>query len=203
MGKKKSFEELLESDFRWPAPGDRPFVVHDDPHKNANIAENGLTRLVLMIDGYKRAADLMVEESERDQRARDILVFPIIYNYRHFLELSLKHQLATFGPTVGIEANWRTHQLEKLWESFCTMSERYGTPDPDEAEPIVGEIVLEFAKIDPGSFSHRYPVDRNGTPVPLAVHDLHLPTLADVLEAVSAFFSGSDGFFDNLKNAGP
>jgi HEPN domain-containing protein len=201
MAKRHSFEELLKTEFRWPRQGDRPFVAADAPFDNANIANDGFTRLVLMMEGYKEAADLMVEAAAENRRMRDMLVFPIIFNYRQFLELSLKYQLATFGPAVGVEPNWRTHDLLELWGEFLEMLERYGTPDPDEADPIVGEIVLEFAKIDPGSYSYRYPVDRQGRPLPVAYRDLYLPTLADVMEAVAGYFTGSDGYLSQVGAA--
>jgi hypothetical protein len=201
MAKRHSFEELLKTEFRWPRQGDRPFVAADAPFDNANIADDGFTRLVLMMEGYKEAADLMVEAAAENRRMRDMLVFPIIFNYRQFLELSLKYQLATFGPAVGVEPNWRTHDLLELWGEFLEMLERYGTPDPDEADPIVGEIVLEFAKIDPGSYSYRYPVDRQGRPLPVAYRDLYLPTLADVMEAVAGYFTGSDGYLSQVGAA--
>ncbi len=202
MAKRKSFEDILNTDFRWPTRGDRPFVVADDPLNNANIAENEFNRLVLMTEGYKEGAALMVERSESAGSTRDVLVFPIIFNYRQFLELSLKYQLATYGPPVGVEPNWTTHDLAVLWGAFLEMLERYGTPDPDEADPIVGEIILEFSKIDPASYSYRYPVDRKGNPLPITYRDLHLPTLAEVMKAVAGYFSGCDGYLHNLQRAG-
>ena len=81
------------------------------------------------------------------------------------------------------------------------MLEHYGTEDPDKADPIVEEIILEFAKIDPGSYTHRYPVDRQGNPVPITYNDLHVPTLADVMEAVASYFAGSDGYLNSLLEA--
>lgn len=93
MAKRKTFEDILNSEFRWPAPGDKPFVVADDPFDNANIANDGFTRLVLMKEGYKSAADLMVQAAASDRQTRDILVFPIIFNYRQFLELTLKSHI--------------------------------------------------------------------------------------------------------------
>ena len=203
MSKRKSFEEILKSEFRWPKQGDRAFVTSADPSENANIDETGHARFVLMTDGYKRAGDLMVEAAGHDNLARDTLVFPIIFNYRHFLEISLKYLLATYGPTVGIEPNWRSHDLATLWGSVLEMLERYGTPDPDEADPVVGEIIIEFAKIDPKSYAYRYPVDRNGTLLPVAQNDLHLPTLADVMNGVSGYFDGCDAYLDNLRSASP
>lgn len=201
MGKRKSFEEILNAEFRWPKQGDKPFVVAAEPIDNANIAGDGFTRLVLMMDGYKQAADLMIAASADDRPMRDALVFPIIFNYRQFLELALKYQIATYGPAVGIEPVWNTHFLDRLWGRFLEMLELYGTEDPDEADPAVGEIVLEFAKIDPDSYSYRYPVDRRGNPIPVAYSDLHLPTLADVMEGVAGYFSGCDGFLSDRREA--
>ena len=201
MGKRKSFEDILNTEFRWPQQGDKPFVVADDPFDNANIAGDSFTRLVLMKEGYKMAADLMVEATINEKHMRDILVFPIIFNYRQFLELSLKYQLATFGPEVGVKPNWKSHDLAKLWGEFLVMLEHYGTEDRDKADPIVEKIVLEFAKIDPRSYSHRYPVDRNGTAVPVAYSDLHLPTLADVMDAVEGYFTGCDSYLSNLLDS--
>ncbi|MCB1650330.1 MAG: hypothetical protein KDI25_12400 [Pseudomonadales bacterium] len=203
MAKRKSFEDILNAEFRWPSKGDKPFVVSDDPFDNANIADDGFTRLVLMMKGYKEAADLMVERSAEDRSIRDTLVFPVIFNYRQFLELSLKYQLAVYGPPVDIQPNWTTHDLAALWSEFLAMLEHYGTEDPDEADPVVGEIILEFAKIDPASYSYRYPVDRKGNPVPVAYSDLHLPTLADVMRAVDGYFTGCDGYLDSLVSASP
>ena len=201
MTKRKTFEEILNTEIRWPKTGDAPFVPADDPYDNANIAEDGFSRLVLMTSGYKLAANTMVERSAADRADRDMLVFPIIFNYRHFLELSLKYHLATYGPTVGVDANWNTHDLATLWTNFLELLERYGTKDPDEADPIVGEIVLEFAKIDPRSYSYRYPVDIHGNPVPVAYSELHLGTLADVMNAVDGYFTGCDGYLSALQDA--
>jgi hypothetical protein len=201
MTKRKKFEEILETEFRWPAEGDRPFVTAENPHENANIASDEFTRLVLMMEGYKKAADLMVVEASTHDHSRDFLVFPIIFNYRQFLELSLKYQLATYGPAVGVDPNWKTHDLIPLWAAFLKLLEGYGTEDPDEADPIVGEIILQFAKIDPASYSHRYPVDKKGKAIPVEQADLHLETLADVMNAVHGYFSGCDGYLSALLDA--
>ena len=201
MAKRRSFEEILKSEFRWPRQGDKVFVASTNPLENANIDESGHSRLVLMTDGYKKAGEVMIEAAGRDRLARDALVFPIVFNYRHFLEISLKYLLGTYGPTVGIEPNWHSHDLATLWGSVLDMLVRYGTVDPDEAGPIVGEIILEFAKIDPGSYAYRYPVDKQGRPLPVAQSDLHLPTLADVMNGVSNYFDGCDAYLDSLCGA--
>ena len=201
MANRRSIEEILSSDFRWPRRGDHAFVTSGDPMEDANIDESIHSRLVLMTDGYKRAGDLLVKAAGEDGLARDTLVFPIVFNYRHFLEISLKYLLATYGPAVDVAPNWRSHDLKTLWNLFLEMLDEYGSTNSDQADSIVGEIVLEFAKIDPQSFAYRYPVDKNGRPLPVAQSHLHLPTLADVMEGVSGYFNGCDGYFDSLLGA--
>lgn len=201
--KRMVFADIMNAEFRWPTAGDQAFVAAADPLENANIADDGFTRLVLMMEGYKKAGDLMVDRSIDDPSDRDFLVCPIIFNYRQFIELSLKYIIATYGPTVGVAANWSTHDLETLWAAFTDVLAAYGTSDPDDADPVVARVAAEFAKIDPGSYSHRYPVDRKGKPVPLAIADLHLPTLADVMEGVAGYFTGCDGYLSDVKGAPP
>ncbi|ATW05318.1 hypothetical protein CHN51_01345 [Sphingorhabdus sp. YGSMI21] len=150
-----------------------------------------------MMNGYKQAADLAVAHCAQNRADRDFLVYPIIFNYRQFIELSLKYQIATYGPQVEIKPIWDTHDLEKLWKAFEEMLDRYGTPDPDEADPIVASVVAQFAKIDPRSDAYRYPVDQKGQPLPIAFASTHLDNLADVMNAVSGYFSGCDGYFND------
>lgn len=199
MSKRHVFESLLDSDFRWPMAGDSAFVEGVEAVDNATIAEDDHTRLVLMTDGYKKAADLAVIYCEEHPGDRDFLVYPIIFNYRHFIELSLKHQLATHGPSVDVEPNWHTHDLAKLWDDFSEMIERYRIPDPDDADAVVQAVVAEFAKIDPKSDAYRYPVDQKGRPLPIAFASTHLANLADVMDAVGGYFDGCDGYFSACK----
>lgn len=201
MAKRNKFEEILDAEFRWPQAGDNPFTASDDWTQNATIAQDKFSRLVLMMEGYKKAADLMVEQSIASRADRDFLVFPIIFNYRQFLELSLKYHLYTYGTAVDVAPNWRTHDLSVLWSEFAILIGRYGTPDPDEADPIVSEVVAEFSKIDPQSFSHRYPVDTRGNPIPLEHELLDLARLSDVMQGVANYFTGADGLLDSLASA--
>lgn len=199
--KLKTFESIIRKDFRWPRKGDLPFVVDAEPRNNALISGQIKGRMYEMITGYKSAADLMVAHVEKNSRERDILVCPIIFCYRHYLELSIKDMLSVYGSHVGISENWKTHSLTVLWHEYEEMLRRFGTTDPDEADPIVGEVVAEFAKIDPKSDAYRYPIDNKGNALPLSVTELHLPTLMDVMSAVSNYFGGSDGYLDSLVSA--
>jgi hypothetical protein len=198
LAKKSAFDEIISAPFRWPTRGDVAFAEADDPYDDAHIAADDLTRLVLMIDGYKRAADLAVAIATENRSCRDSLVYPVVFNYRHFLELSLKHLIASYGPSVGIDPVWDTHDLHRLWRTFERVLQEFGTDDPDDADPIVGSVIAQFAKIDPKSDAHRYPVDRTGAPLPIAFARTHLENLAHVMNAVSGYFTGCDGYLGSL-----
>lgn len=58
----------------------------------------------MMTTGYKMAADLMVAHVARSRHDGDALIFPIVFNYRQFVELLLKYLIATYGHTIGIDA---------------------------------------------------------------------------------------------------
>lgn len=203
MSEDKNFESIFNHEFRWPRLGDRPFTHSVHWQDNAWIEPHVQSRLVIMTTGYKKAADLMVERAKTYRPDRDYLIYPIIFNYRQFIELSLKHLIATYGHTVGVTAIWNCHDLSALWKSFMGVLEGYGHDNADETDPIVAEIVAEFAKVDPGSFSYRYPVDTKGKPIPITHEQLDLAALADVMEALEGYFTGSDGYLSDLQNAGP
>src|ERR1700730_392770 len=198
-----SFADILTREFRWPKRGDQAFSVSNDWQRNAQIVTGVHTRLVLMMSGYKNAADLLVERSQRSGYDRDILVYPIVFTYRQFIELELKYLISTYGYTVGIDANWKSHDIAFLWAVFVKVLAGYGVKDPDETDSVVSAIVAEFAKVDPQSYSYRYPVDVLGNEIPLTFEALDLLALKNVMDGVGGFFTGCDGYLDPLQGAGP
>lgn len=201
MAKRNTFAEIIEAPFRWPTAGDEAFLPAENPMDDALIEKNDFVRLTLMIEGYRQVAELAVAKSAEDRFTRDFLVYPAIFNYRHFIELSLKHLIATYGVHVGVDAIWNSHDLERLWLTFSEVLQRFGTEDPEDADPVVASIVAEFAKLDPRSDAYRYPKDQKGNPLPLTFTRADLENLADVMKAVSGYFTGCDGYLSELAHA--
>ena len=52
------------------------------------------------------------------------------------------------------------------------MSKKY-SGHIDETTHDVGKLIFEFSKVDPKSFSYRYPVDTQGMPIPIEFTELH------------------------------
>jgi hypothetical protein len=114
----ESFADIVTREFRWPKKGDQAFGVSGNWQRNARVATGVHDRLVIMMTGYKAAADLPVEKSQRSGFDRDTLVYPIVFTYRQVIELELKYLIATYGFTVGIKANWKSHDIAFLWSEF-------------------------------------------------------------------------------------
>ena len=63
-----------------------------DKDWNANACLNwSLDTMGLYIEGYREAADKLVHDVVESGTNQDILVFPISFLYRQYIELQLKH----------------------------------------------------------------------------------------------------------------
>lgn len=71
---------LLTSDDRWPRQGDR--LLH--PDRDYVIAPSLGERCHRLVIGYERAADLLIENASDNPRDRANIVFPVMFNYRHY-----------------------------------------------------------------------------------------------------------------------
>ena len=94
---------------RLPAAGDRLFVRGRDLFLAKEVDE----RNYRLLQGYKRAGDILIQRALADPYDRDNLVFPAIFNYRHYIELAqLKADLErgfklTLDPTGITRHTWQ------------------------------------------------------------------------------------------------
>ena len=68
-----------------------------------------------LLQGYKRAGDILIQRALADPYDRDNLVFPAIFNYRHYIELALKAIIEEHGPFAGVSLGPKNHKLIELW----------------------------------------------------------------------------------------
>jgi hypothetical protein len=64
-----------------------------------------------------RAGAALVEEAERESADRHFLVYPILYNYRHGLELAIKWTITQYGRYVGVYLDYPNIN-HNLWISW-------------------------------------------------------------------------------------
>lgn len=195
-------EDLLGIKFRWPTRGDRLFAPAAHWTQNAEIHAEAAARNYFMTSGYKEAADHMINVTLKDRVEGRYLIYPIVFCYRQFIELSLKNQLADYGGMAGIEPPKRGHDLKALLRAFRKMCrELHGRND--ETLIVVSKCILEFARMDPTSFTFRYATNSDGTPYKVSTDQIDLARLKDVMDAIASFFVGSDGYFSEMASAQP
>ncbi len=112
------------------------------------------------VDGYKNAADYLVDYSA-ERHEMDSLVYPIMFLYRHYLEIQLKDILRMLYLHHGKTCSTPTdHKLFELWcEVRPLMEEVYGDFEDIERNNYIEARVKEVVQVDVGSYAFRYPVD--------------------------------------------
>jgi len=105
--KKKSPESgLLASDRDW--------------HNNAclNYMHDHETAYT---EGYRRAADILIRHIDETGRDQDFLVYPVVFLYRHHIELQIKQVIGLARQLLRDDgsgcSNKVTHNLNSLWET--------------------------------------------------------------------------------------
>jgi hypothetical protein len=196
-----NFSDILERKFRWPKLGDR--LLKASPHKGADFSGDAWSRHVFIWSGYMQAADILVRQT-RDPH-QHVLIYPILFMYRHGLELAMKWIIEQYGRFVGIyiEEQERNHALWALWLKTKDVIEKLGSGggDDDEALKVVERIVKDFHDLDKANIAFRYPTNKNGEIINLPKSSIDLENIRDVMEGVDGFFSGVDGQLDANASA--
>lgn len=106
------------------------------------------------INSYKEAGDVLVEE-----KRPDLMMFPIMFSYRQYLELLLKNICQKGMDDIGYNELIKksSHDLDKIWKPCKNLLQ-----DIISAEEVdfIEEVVDIFFEIDPNSFTFRFEKDR-------------------------------------------
>ena len=70
---------------------ENPFEFHEEDTIIACVGDNGGTTDEDIRNGFKRTVELLTESLKTGSEVEDLLVYPIVYNARHSIELSLKN----------------------------------------------------------------------------------------------------------------
>jgi hypothetical protein len=113
---------------------------------------------------YKEAGDRLAELVDTTYR-RNMLVGPMMFLYRHAIELHLKSLLLDAGELLDDPQTVpQKHYLLKLWLKVRAMLLQI---DSRESEWILraDNVIKQFDDLDPSSMSFRYPANGDGTPL--------------------------------------
>lgn len=115
------------------------------------------------IEGYRRSADILVNYIQNKMRDQDILIYPIVFLYRHHIELRLKELIKKGCDLLDDDSQLGKldHDIEVLWIKCRKILEKI-CPESKKDLQRIGKIIKQFHEIDPNSFNFRYLTDKKG-----------------------------------------
>lgn len=134
------------------------------------------------------------------------MVFPIVHNYRHHLELMLKRLIRTGGTLLNRELTTHEsgtldrHKLDELWTvvakilaEVCQSCDE--SPPPKEELAGIKSYVKQIAEVDPESYSFRYATSRKGEPSISGISHLNILVFANCMEKLCGSLDRIDSQF--------
>src|ERR1700686_3677799 len=117
--------------------------------------------------GFRSGAQALVRAVEEGWEPADVLVFPIVFCYRHSVELMLKASLyaAKACGDIAIDDRLKNalehHDLRQLWTLLRPTLDEVGFTDEAELART-DERIEELHQHDPSSFTFRYARSKKG-----------------------------------------
>ena len=198
----KSFMDILNlaQEYRWPKKGDRLLRDSDDWDRGVEFSNDEIARHVHIWSGYMVAGAALIEVSEEDRNERHFLIYPILFNYRHGIELAMKWVIAQYGHYSTVEiGDIDHHNLLKLWELCKQIIFEVGTEN--ESIAVVELLIKDFHEVDKSALAFRYSQNKMGALIALPDVMIDLQNIREVMEGVSHFFDGVDGQLDYNSGA--
>ena len=147
------------------------------------------------------------------QRNQDYLVYPIIFLYRHHIELALKNiirrtpYLLDRPLTQAEENHLHKHRVDLLWQNLRPLinaigkTAGWGPFDPADLEGI-DDYIAQLSAMDPDSYAFRYTRSKKGAPaLPHDVKLINLRHFAEMMERLADSLDGLDTATSHLEEA--
>lgn len=195
--------DILNSEYRWPKKGDRLLRRSEDWDRGVEFSKHPISRHGHLWRGYMSAGAGLIELCTQDgyEHERHFVIYPILFIYRHGLELAMKWIIVNYGGE-GIQGFDNDHNLWKLWKRCRAVVEQYA-PNDEDADEVVEQIIKEFHDLDKAGITFRYGWSNDGKEIKLPDDLVDLENIRDVMEGVDDYFEGLDGWLSDLQSAAP
>jgi len=159
---------------------------------------------------YKEAADILFQHVA-GKRMYNFLVYPILFLYRHYIELQIKEIIINARLYLGIKERFpRGHDIGNLWGICKEAVQTIDSVEPGLTEEQIVESkhiydglekdINVLAKLDPSSAT-RYPVDVDGNPIEISWGDFNFKELPKLIERIDYNLGGlAAGVYEYLKS---
>jgi hypothetical protein len=187
----------------WPAKGDKLFKGVSDQNDEIWNGHRDM-QWSLYSYGYQEAFKLLGIEALSNDSKKKVLVFPIVFLFRHYIELILKQINKIGSPLLGEKPDYETtHILKDLWDQTRKIIVNVWPDKKNEDLNIVDDCLKELIQKDTDSMRFRYPEDREKKAVYLPDYgDFNMRNFFEVSEKISNFLEGSlTGIYEYRKNS--
>jgi hypothetical protein len=205
-----------------PCAADVLFGPGDDYNTNACIAHWHEVDFVYT-SGFRRAGLRLAEHVCETGSEQDFLIYPIVYLYRHHVELILKAIVRIAAAlldqelTEGDHKALGRHDLGRLWEitrpllnPVCALVPN--PPFPEDDLQGIDSYIRQLHEHDPDGQHFRYASTkpkrsdrrRTAASIPSLKPDLKLVNIrafAHAMEKLADYLEGIEGWFGDLQDA--
>lgn len=174
----------------WPRKGDVLLGPRDDWPNNACLNYmKGSGSDWLYATGYRLGAEYLTNYVVNVHRHQDALVYPIVFMWRHYVELQLKEIMRSASMLVEDSTELKLdHKLYPLWNRLKPLvAEVWPDADPSPLN-AVEEIIAQLDEIDRYSFAFRYPTRKDGAAsLPEDLLHINIRNFTEVMQRVANF----------------
>lgn len=166
--------------------GDEGMVFMQDEYRMSNACVDyapGSWELFCM--GFQEAACALIKAVLNEEEGQDWLVYPILFCYRHYVELRLKYLLLLTDSLP--EKLKGSHDLQSLWDLV-----RKQLPPEERLSEAgcvdlkhVADAIGQLSTIDLKGDSFRYPQHLDGEVVRFGQRNIGLASLKQVIDEVT------------------
>jgi hypothetical protein len=163
--------------------------------------------------GYRRGASQLAVQILETKTDQDLLIYPLIYLYRHHVELVLKSIVAVASILLDRELSKtekkaiKDHCLNKLWAAarplLNSVCEKISNPVfPLEDLEGIDAYIWQIHKLDPRSTSFRYS-NKNSSSESSLPEDLKIINIRNftcALEKLADYLDGIESWFSHLAD---
>jgi hypothetical protein len=132
------------------------------------------------------------------------MVFPILFLYRHYLELTLKEIILT--ATQYLEKSHdaiNSHNVSQLWEEAKKLISQVDLDIPNDDMVAVENQISQFHSLDKSSMTFRYPVDKQGNVFKNLSDYINIENIREIVDGLHAWCFGLVcvlGEYEDAKN---
>lgn len=174
--------------------GTEQLIVPSTDHADAMI-ESGEHVLDFLMVGYYAAANNLAQQVIGAGGQNNALCYPIMYLYRHYIELVLKAIVFHSNMLNDDRPEFQNHHnLRTLWLKCHPILSTLWTNQNGELDVQLEkakELIEEFVELDDSSMSCRYPFNKSKIPFRTDQLEFSLSEVVTAMDALALFLSSS------------